>query len=113
MLHVLELQGPLWRWERWFLLPLLRLLLVIFRFKWFAFGVEGLRFWVFSNGIVQEELECLVRHDVIIHLSTEILGVSEVLLLDVIFVSQLDQSLQLRNGVFGVVRCIHILHFKS
>ena len=95
MLHVLELQGPLWRWERWLLLPLLRLLLVIFRFKWFAFGVKGLRFWIFSNGIVQEELECLMSHDVIIHLSTEILGVSEVLLLDVIVIGQLDQSLQL------------------
>ena len=86
MLHVLELQGPLWRWERWLLLPLLRLLLVIFRFKWFAFSVEGLRLWVFSNGIVQEELEGLMSNDVIIHLSTEVLSVSKVLLLDVVVV---------------------------
>ena len=90
MLHVLELQCPLWRWERRLLLSLLRFLLVILRFKRFAFGVEGLRFWVFSNGIVQKELECFMRHDVIIHLSTEILGISEVLLLDVIVVGQLD-----------------------
>ena len=95
MLHVLELQGPLWRWERWLLLPLLRLLLVIFRFKWFAFSVEGLWLRVFSNGIVQEELEGLMSNDVIIHLSTEILSVSEVLLLDIIVICQLDQSLQL------------------
>ena len=86
MLHILELQGPLWCWERWLLLPLLRLFLVIFSFKWFAFSVEGLRLRVFSNGIVQEELEGLMSNDVIIHLSTEVLSVSKVLLLDVVVV---------------------------
>ena len=85
--HILNLQGPLWRWERRLLLPLLRLLLVIFRFKRFAFSVKGLRLWVFSNWIVQEELKGLVCNDVIIHLSTEILSVRKVLLLDVIVVS--------------------------
>ena len=95
MLHILKLQGPLWRWERWLLLPLLRLLLVIFRFKWFTFSVEGLRLRVFSNWIVEEELKGLMCNDVIIHLSTKILSVSKILLLNIIVISQLDQSLQL------------------